>query len=47
MITVDDGGCVYDLDGGPNPCPADLNGDELVGVGDLLVLLGEFGGACQ
>ena len=27
-------------------CAADLNGDGLVGVGDVLLMLGEFGSIC-
>ena len=47
LFNVDDGSCVYGgLGPGDDVCPADLNGDDLVGVGDLLILLGEFGIVC-
>lgn len=47
LFNVDDGSCVYGgLGPGDGLCPADLNGDDLVGVGDLLILLGEFGIVC-
>lgn len=39
----DDGSCTFDL---ANPCPADLNGNGTVDVGDLLNLLGTFGEPC-
>ncbi len=31
--------------GGGQPCPADLNGDQVVGAADLATLLGQWGGA--
>ena len=47
LFNVEDGSCVYGgLGPGDGLCPADLNGDDLVGVGDLLILLGEFGIVC-
>jgi hypothetical protein len=30
-----------------NACSGDLNGDQLVGVGDILLLLGQFGNTCN
>ena len=46
VFTQDNGTCVFADDLGGNTCPSDLNGDDLVGVGDLLILLGEFGLTC-
>jgi len=46
VFTQDDGTCVFDDDLGGSTCPSDLNGDELVGVADLLILLGEFDAFC-
>ena len=46
VFTLDDGTCVFADDLGGSQCPSDLNGDDLVGVGDLLILLGEFGVPC-
>ena len=46
VFTQDDGTCVFADDLGGSQCPSDLNGDDLVGVGDLLILLGEFGSTC-
>lgn len=50
IFNADDGSCSYGGtgggDGGPNDCPSDLNGDDLIGVADLLILLGEFGVPC-
>ncbi|MDG2425436.1 MAG: hypothetical protein P8M07_02505, partial [Flavobacteriales bacterium] len=43
LFNLDDGSCVYDLE---DPCLGDLNSDQLVGISDLLMLLGEFGGVC-
>ena len=45
--TVDDGSCEPAPCGGN--CPGDLNGDGLVTVADVLILLGDFGctGACN
>jgi hypothetical protein len=31
---------------GPGVCPADLNGDGLTGIADLLMLLSDFGELC-
>ena len=36
--TIDDGSCTY-----PNNCPEDLNGDGLISVADILLLLSDFG----
>ena len=50
IFNADDGSCLYGGTGGggggPNDCPSDLNGDDLIGVADLLILLGEFGVPC-
>ena len=47
MFNEDNGSCIYsdDLSGGAS-CPSDLNGDGLIAIGDLLMLLGEFGIPC-
>ena len=45
--TIDDGGCLYDCDGGGgDSCPADLTGDGVVGVADLLEFLTYFDTSC-
>jgi hypothetical protein len=44
----DDGSCGEECD--PNAdssCTSDNNGDGVVNVSDLLILLGEFGGNCE
>jgi hypothetical protein len=38
--TIDSGECTYGECGG---CPGDLNGDNLISIADVLVLLGDFG----
>ncbi|MGF1566239.1 MAG: hypothetical protein ACFCUH_12805 [Flavobacteriales bacterium] len=40
----DNGSCVFDQ---PNTCPADLNGDGLVGSTDLSIFLSEYGLLCD
>ena len=42
---VDDGSCTGF--GSANDCPADLNGDQAIGAGDLLIFLGQFGQNCE
>ena len=45
--TIDDGGCLYDCNGGGgDSCPADLTGDDVVGVADLLEFLIYFDTSC-
>ena len=45
--TIDDGGCLYDFNGGGgDSCPADLTGDDVVGVADLLEFLIYFDTSC-
>ena len=44
QATVEDGSCEFQL--GSN-CPADLNGDGLIGTNDLLAFLAEFGTSCE
>jgi len=41
-------GLIWNPDTGlcENPCPADLTGDGIVDVEDLLVMLGAFGSLC-
>ena len=48
IFNADDGSCDYGNGGtgGNADCPSDLNGDNLIGVADLLILLGEFGIMC-
>jgi len=46
VFNEDDGSCLYPDDVSGPECPADLNGDDLVGVADLLILLGEFDAFC-
>jgi hypothetical protein len=42
--TIDDGSCI--ITGGGSTCPADINDDGLVGVGDLIEFIGAFGTIC-
>lgn len=42
--SIDDGSCLM---AAQNCCPADLNGDNLVGAGDLLELLSVWGSLCD
>lgn len=44
---VDDGSCGESCDASATNCQADTDGDGVVAVSDLLVLLGEFGVACE
>jgi hypothetical protein len=47
LFNLDDGSCIFGgLDPGDGICSSDLNGDYIVGVGDLLILLGEIGLIC-
>lgn len=47
MFNEDNGACLYADDlSGPGPCPSDLNGDGLIAVADLLIILGDFGNPC-
>jgi hypothetical protein len=43
--TTDDGSCLFD--GTEQGCSTDVNGDGIVNVGDLLLLLGDFGVLCS
>lgn len=45
FATLNDGSCQFDTSGNTT-CPTDLNGDGLVGLGDLLELLTSFGSIC-
>lgn len=45
FATLNDGSCQFDTSGN-STCPTDLNGDGLVGLGDLLELLTSFGSIC-
>ena len=42
--SVDDGSCELS---GASSCPTDLDGDNATAVGDLLIILGSFGQACD
>lgn len=44
IATYDDGSCVA---GSQGPCPGDLDGDQLIGVGDILSLLSLFNSSCN
>lgn len=44
VAELDDGTCTFEL---ASTCPADINGDLIVGTGDLLELLASFGEACN
>ena len=44
IATYDDGTCV---EGSQGPCPGDLDGDQLIGVGDILSLLSIFNSSCN
>ena len=44
--TIDDGSCEFDLLEGSS-CATDVNGDELVTVLDVLLVLGDFGMTCD
>ena len=47
MFNEDNGDCLYADDvSGPSACPSDLNGDGLIAVADLLIVLGDFGNPC-
>ncbi len=43
QASVDDGSCVFDN----CACPADLDHDGVIGVGDLLIFLGQYGSNCD
>ena len=43
LATVDDGSCIFIY---TSSCTADLNNDNLIGVGDLLIFLSIFGSTC-
>jgi hypothetical protein len=48
IATIDDGSCGEGCDPDANTtCTSDNNGDGVVNVSDLLILLGEFGGNCE
>ena len=42
--TLDDGSCIFPA---PTDCAADINGDSMVSVSDVLELLGAFGSECE
>ena len=45
IFTEDDGGCIYEVD--LCDCPADMNGDNLISVADIIVILGLFEYSCE
>lgn len=45
LSTIDDGSCLFLS--GEFTCPSDINQDGVITVGDLLLLLTDFGGACS
>ena len=48
LATIDDGSCGEGCDPASDPsCQADNDGDGLISVSDLLILLGEFGSTCE
>ena len=48
FANVDDGTCGEACDpAGDSTCQADNDGDGIISVSDLLILLGEFGSACE
>ena len=48
FANVDDGSCGEACDpAGDSTCQADNDGDGIISVSDLLILLGEFGSACE
>ena len=48
IATIDDGSCGEACDPlGDTTCPADNDGDGIITVSDLLILLGEFGSTCE
>jgi hypothetical protein len=44
MATFDDASCVFNEN--VNTCSSDVNGDNVITVADLLLLLTDFGGIC-
>ncbi|MGB0462897.1 MAG: hypothetical protein ACPGOX_07680, partial [Flavobacteriales bacterium] len=41
--TMDNGTCAF----APSTCPEDVDGDDLVGVSDILLVLSGFGSTCS
>lgn len=46
LAVLDDGTCSFLAPPEPDDCPKDLDGDELIGVGDILAVLANFGMSC-
>ena len=46
LAVLDDGTCSFAAPPEPDDCPKDLDGDELIGVGDILAVLADFGMSC-
>ena len=46
LAVLDNGTCSFPVPPEPDDCPKDLDGDELIGVGDILALLADFGMSC-
>ena len=48
MFNEDNGDCLYADDvAGPGLCQTDVNGDGLIAIADLLMVLGDFGNPCE
>jgi hypothetical protein len=48
LANLDNGTCIFFTGGGGSvACPSDLDGDAAVGINDLLIVLGDFGGFCS
>jgi hypothetical protein len=45
MANIDNGTCVFST-GGNVACPSDLDGDAVISINDLLIVLGDFGTSC-
>ena len=46
LAVLDDGTCSFPAPPEPDDCPKDLDGDDLIGVGDILAVLADFGMSC-
>ena len=44
LAFFEDGTCVFEVS---STCPGDLNGDDIIGVNDIIVLLTFFGTICD
>ena len=46
LAVLDDGTCSFPTPPEPDDCPKDLDGDDLIWVGDILAVLADFGMSC-